>query len=910
MDANNPTRKKRVPNRHLKEEREKRGWTHKDVADLIDLPDAHTVGRWERGESFPLPHYRQKLSSIFGKSLEELGLLPIKNEEAQPSMVVLDKQQTETIWKVPYTFTSFIGRDEDIATVCALLKRSDIRLVSLCGPGGVGKTRLSMQIAVKLRDQFAAGVCFISLVAVSDPALLIPTIAEALGIQESGTLPLVELVKTILREKQMLLILDNFEQVVIAAPFLEELLAECPDLKVLVTSREVLHLQAEYVFAVSPLPVPDLSNLPEPEVLVKNAAIALFVQRAQSLQPRFQLTQNNAVAIAELCVHLDGLPLAIELAAAHIKLFTPQILIKRLPQGLHILKSDIRSVPERHKTLYNTIKWSYDLLDSREQWLFRRLSVFVGGASLETIEILFSIWEQQTIDVLDVVVSLLNKSLLQHGERESDDSRFVMLETIREFGLECLLAKGELDDIQHTHAMYFLALVEQAGPFLRGAGQLVWLERLEQEKDNLRAALGWLIDKGETELALRFCDSFGKFCGLRGYWSEEQRWLKAVLELPKTPGQTVIRARVLRRAGHLAYRLRNLVEARILQEESIVYSRELGDTQNLAGALSGLGWVMFRQNDRASASQLLKESVEVARESGDAWAFANALESLGRFKYYQGKTSEARLLIEESVTLSKRLADKESLARILTSLVKIEIAEGNLMLAKSLAQESFELAQVLGTKPLVALALDSLGDVTLFQGEYERAKHYFEQRIELARDLGDMPTVATRMLKLAEIAIAQRNLTKASIYVEQSIKFSWEHDKLGIADALGVLGDIKLAEGSLAQAMSHYKEALLLHKQAGDNRGIWRHLIGLAQIAMDQGQLEYSAYLFGAAEFWLKPSIDMHPSQRENYEHAVEKLRVQLAKAPLIQAWSKGYTIASQYALSKLERFDLPAQGS
>ena len=288
MNANNPTRKKRVPNHRLKEEREKRGWTHKDVADLIDLPDAHTVGRWERGVSFPLPHYRQKLCSIFGKSLEELGLLPIKYEEAQSSVFALDKQQTETFWKVPYAFTSFIGRDEDIATVCALLKRSDIRLVSLLGPGGVGKTRLSMQIAAKLRDQFAAGVCFISLAAISDSSLVITTVAEALDIQESGTLPLVVLVKTILKEKQILLLLDNFEQVVMAAPFLEELLADCPDVKVLVTSREVLHLQAEYVFAVSPLPVPDLSNLPEPEVLVQNAAVALFVQRAQSLQPRFQ----------------------------------------------------------------------------------------------------------------------------------------------------------------------------------------------------------------------------------------------------------------------------------------------------------------------------------------------------------------------------------------------------------------------------------------------------------------------------------------------------------------------------------------------------------------------------------------------------------------------------------------------
>lgn len=815
MDKRPSNKKKRVPNFRLREAREQLGLAHKDVADLIDLPNSHTVGRWERGESFPQPHYRQKLTHLFGKSAEELGLVKARFDEhtQQPEAPLEPTESKQTpayIWKVPHPFSSFIGREQDIVTVSNLLKRTGVRLVTLLGPGGVGKTRLSIQIANIMREHFIGGVCFVSLASIDDPMLVLPTIAQALGMQEGRSQSIIEQTKNVLRDTSFLLVLDNFEQVITAAPLLEELLTACPGLKVLVTSRTVLHLQAEHEYPVAPLVTPDPAQLTAPESLIQYPSIALFVQRAQTILPTFQLKQSNAQAVAKICVRLDGLPLAIELAAARIKLLPPQALLTRLAQDFQLLKSDLRNLPARQHTLYNTIKWSYDLLDEQEQWLFRHLSIFPGGCTLDAVETILR--NEQTSDI-NMIASLMDKSLLQQVEQNGEMPRFVMLETLREYGLHYLQTHGELEESLHAHASYYLALVEQAQPHFNGAQQAQWLARLEQEKENLRAAATWLIQQKETERALHFCEAFGKFCGLRGYWEEEQYWLKTVLALPWSLEARAIRARVLRRAGHLAYRLRYLALARSLLEESVALSRVEDDKQNLAGALLGLGWVLYRQNDITTASTLLHESVATARMSEDKWALANALESLGRLAYFQNHTAEARQLLHESVKLSRELGDKESLARFLTTLVSIELAQNHTPQAAALAQESFALAQELGTKPLIALVLDSLGEVALASGEHERATHYFEERIMLANELGDRPTVAMKQLDLAEIALAKDDLTRAITYLEESLHFFREQDDIpNIAAALQVLGDIKRMQGKLTEATALYNEASLLNK--------------------------------------------------------------------------------------------------
>src|SRR3989440_1215090 len=387
---------------------------------------------------------------------------------------------------LPAQLTPLIGREQEIQAACALLEQPEVRLVTLTGTGGVGKTRLSLQVATDLLNDFADGVCFVPLAPISDPDLVLPTIAQTLGIKEAGERPFKDLLQAHLRDKHLLLLLDNFEQVLAAAPELSDLLVGCPQLKILVTSRAVLHIRCEHEFPVPPLALPDLTHLPESEALTQYAAVALFLQSAQAAKPDFQLTGTNARAIAEICVRLDGLPLAIELAAARIKLLPPQRLLTRLEHRLQVLTMGAQDVPARQQTLRNMLAWSYDLLDAGEQLLFRRLSVFVGGTTLEAIAALYMALGDEPGQVLDGIASLIDKSLLQQSEQEAEEPRFVMLETIREYGRETLTVRGEVNATCQAHAVSYLALAEAAEQEWEGPQEAVSFARLEHEHDNLR----------------------------------------------------------------------------------------------------------------------------------------------------------------------------------------------------------------------------------------------------------------------------------------------------------------------------------------------------------------------------------------------------------------------------------------
>lgn len=760
--------KKAVPNVKLKKAREVRGWTQRYVAERIELPDYRTFSRWERGVYFPSGLYRQRLSSLFEMGLEELDLVsPMQHNIEQSSLPLEHNQHIDMLSKIPHPLTSFIGREQEVESICSLLQRTDKYLVTIFGAGGVGKTRLGLQVAMQMYDHFSDGVCFVSLESINDPTLVLPTIAQELGIHEDGTVSLTQRLQYFLYNKNLLLLLDTFEHVLPASSLIEAMINSCLHLKVLITSREVLHLQKEHPFLVSPLPLPDISLSLDLSSPMNYASVALFMQRAQAVRPAFEVTQANIEAVVKLCAHLDGLPLAIELAASRIRWLAPEALLARIQRRFRLLKNEMATAPERQRTLYNTVKWSYDLLAHQDKWLFRHLSVFIGGVSLDTIEDFFEAGEQSELDIVDKVISLLDKSLLQCVNRESANPYFLMLETIREYGLVCLQEHGELEKSQHSHAIFYLHMVEKAAAYLTGSQQDIWLLRLEQEQPNLHAALEWLITRRETVLALRFVEAFGKFCGLRGYWTAEQRWLKLALELPQLPVDQGIRARVLRRAGHLAYRFRDLTTARTLQEESVQISHNLDDKSNLAGALSGLGWVLYRQNEIVTASQLLRESVKVARETGDAWILANTLESYGRYMHSQGEIEEARAALQESILLLHKVMDKETTVRVLTTFAMIELDQGNISQAFTFTQESFKLAQELGTKPLIALALNYLGNVCFSQKAYEEAKRYFTDSIAIARDLGDERAVAKRQLKLVDIALAQGDLEAITQFFEE-----------------------------------------------------------------------------------------------------------------------------------------------
>ncbi len=424
---------------------------------------------------------------------------------------------------LPIQLTSLIGREQDAITAEALLRSSEVHLLSMVGTAGIGKTRLAIQVAIDLLDDFADGVYFVSLTPIRDPDLVLSTIAQSFELKENASEPIADRLKRYLQSRHLLLVLDNFEQVVSAAPLLIELLLACPKVKLLVTSREVLHLSAEQQFSVPPLALPDLKHPSPDESFSQYAAVELFTRRAQAVKPDFYLTNANAATIATICTRLDGLPLALELAAARVKHLSLQALLARLEHRLDLLLQGPRDVHIRQQTLRNTIQWSYDLLSGEEQALWRRLAVFVGGCTLEAAEVVCQTPHREQMNVFDGVASLIDKNVVYQKELRDGEQRLFMLETIREYGWECLLAHEEAEAIQNAHAAYFLASAKKATHF----------DQLEQEHDNLRAALRWSIERAEVgqnnEMALQLSEALNWFWLQRGYLSEGRQWLERTL---------------------------------------------------------------------------------------------------------------------------------------------------------------------------------------------------------------------------------------------------------------------------------------------------------------------------------------------------------------------------------------------
>jgi predicted ATPase/class 3 adenylate cyclase len=429
---------------------------------------------------------------------------------------------------LPLQHTPLIGREREVEEVCARLRSPGVRLLTLTGPGGAGKTRVGLQAAAELLMEFEDGIFFVALAAIADPALVASTIARTLGLTD-GAQPPEELLKGYLHDRQTLLVLDNFEQVLESVPLLDELLSAAPSLKILATSRTPLRLYGEHEFPVPPLSLPDPGSLPPVERLTQYGALRLFVERARAVKPDFSLTKENAPAVVEICARLDGLPLAIELAAARIKLLPPQAMLSRLGNRLKLLTGGARNLPQRQRTLRSAIEWSYELLDEGEKILLGRLAVFSGGSTLEAVEAVCDARGDLPVDVLDGASSLLEKSLLRQEEGLEGEPRFAMLETVHEYAREKLEESGEAEEIKRAHAEYFLTLAREADPELKGPGQLEWLQRLEAEHDNMRDALGWALQREETELVLRLGGALWWFWFVRGHYSEGRRWLEEAL---------------------------------------------------------------------------------------------------------------------------------------------------------------------------------------------------------------------------------------------------------------------------------------------------------------------------------------------------------------------------------------------
>jgi predicted ATPase/class 3 adenylate cyclase len=661
---------------------------------------------------------------------------------------------------LPLQPTPLIGREKEVSEVCNLVRGDETHLLTLTGPGGTGKTRLALQAAADLLDDFPDGTFFAPLATLSEAELFLSTVAETLGVRETGEQPLVESLKDYLHERQLLLVLDNFEQVLGAAPTVTELLAEASGLKVLATSRAPLGLYGEHVYPVPPLTLPDLKRPPSLERLTQYEAVGLFVERARALKPDFKVTNESAPAVAEICVRLDGLPLAIELAAARITMLPPKAMLQRLTSRLKLLTGGARDLPERQRTLRATIEWSYALLDEGEQLLFGRLAVFSGGRTLEAIEAICDAEGDLPVDAFEGVSSLLDKSLLRQEEGPGGEPRFVMLETVHEFAREKLGESAEAEQIKRVHAEYFLTLAEEANPELKGPDQLQWLERLEVEHDNMRTALSWALERREAEVVLRLGGALWWFWSVRGYHSEGRRWLEEVLAMDGR-GSPESRAMALAGAGTLASEQGDLDRAQEACEEGLELLANEGREAKLR-LLACLGWVAWTREVHGQARELFEESLALSRELGDTWWLADSLSNLAVVSHSLRDSERATELYEQTMDLFRELGDKQSLARCLNDLGMVVYSQGDLGRAAQLTEEAVALFRELGNRGGVSVGLYNLGWIALLQDDLGRAADLYRESLSLSWDIGLNPLVQSTLEGFACVAAAKGDAERAA----------------------------------------------------------------------------------------------------------------------------------------------------
>jgi predicted ATPase/DNA-binding CsgD family transcriptional regulator len=667
---------------------------------------------------------------------------------------------------LPVPPNRLVGREQDYTALSKLLEDQHSRLVTLTGPGGVGKTHLSLELGATVASRFPDGVVFVSLSSIRDPELVLPAIAQALGLRETAGQPLIHLVRDAITSQNMLIVIDNFEQVMQAGPHIGVLLATTRTPKILVTSRSPLNLRMEREYPVHPLPLPPLLLASNTGSLEDNAAVALFVERAQAARPSFALTDTNAAAIVEICRRLDGLPLAIELAAAMTRVLSPQALLARMEHRLSLLVAGATDLPDRQRTLRDTIAWSHDLLTKEEQMVFRRLAVFVGDASLDAIEAVAgdpgaassSTTAIQNIDVLSVVSSLVNKSLIvQIDDGDStgssmDAPRFRMLATIREFATEQLEASGEVDAVRQLHLDWVIRFAEKAEPQLTGPDQAQWLVRLDAEHDNIRAALTWAQDHCH-EKGMRLASMLWRYRATHGLLTEGHTWLCRFLDSPVHAGER-IRAKAFSSLGNLSLDLGDYHAASEAYQEALESWERLGHTRGIADALNGQGLVDWYRGDYDSARRRHERSLELRRSIGDRFGQGNSLTNLGNAVKDSGDPLAARELHQQALAIRQSIGHRVgvgvgysylNLGHVARRLE--DVAEARAMFSKCL--DTF---QDIGDTLGVAYALHGLGLADMLSGDARQAGVNFLGALQIRLELGDRRGVVESVEGVASVA--------------------------------------------------------------------------------------------------------------------------------------------------------------
>ena len=679
---------------------------------------------------------------------DRLAEVPVRDSQRRPS-------------NLPVQRNAFIGRESEAAALRQLLNRAEVRLVTLTGPGGIGKTRLALQVAAEIGGEFPGGVCFVPLAPVAERGLIASTIAQAVGVHETGNQSPQEILDEYFRglDHPMLLVLDNFEHLASAAPVVAQMLTTGPKLKIVVTSQAPLHVYGEHEFPVPPLALPDPKHIPPLEVFSHLAAVALFLERAQAVKRDFALTRENAPAVAAICARLDGLPLAIELAAARIKLLSPSAILARLESRLNLLTGGARDLPTRQQTLRSTVDWSYGLLNAAEQTLFRRLSVFSGGCTLEAVEAVCDTKGDLGLDILDGMASMVDKSLAQQVEQAETETRFRMLSTLREYALERLAESNDESATRRAHAAYYLVLAEE------GAEDAVahpeWLDRFEIEHDNFRMALDYLIKTGDAEWGLRLGAALFRFWETREYLTEGRDAIDRLLALEGAVARPKLRSRLLFAAAVLAGGQGDYASAQRLFEDSLESCLELNDNRGVAVALNALAVNARDRGDLAKAYLLFDRCAAIWRDLGDSADTARALSNLASVTKLQGDYAGAASLYDECLTMFRKAGDDAGVAWTLNYQGDVAREKADFANARSLCQQSLAAFRHLRDGWGIASALSDLAALSCDQGDNAEARRLYGESIKMFQELGHKRGIARVLECLAASAAAQSNAEQA-----------------------------------------------------------------------------------------------------------------------------------------------------
>ena len=653
---------------------------------------------------------------------------------------------------LPQQLTSFIGREKEIADIKALLVRT--RLLTLTGSGGSGKTRLSLQVAADALEQFADGAWLVELAPLMDPRLVPQTVATVLSVKEETTKPITQTLIEHLKHKRLLLLLDNCEHVLdVCAKMADALVRQCPGVKILASSREALGIAGEQTYRVPSLTLPDRKEVQTPQTLSAYESVQLFVDRALSVRADFQVTNQNAAALASLCYHLDGIPLAIELAAARVRSLSVEEIDTKLDQRFRLLTGGSRTALPRQQTLRSLIDWSYDLLNEPEQRLLQRLSVFAGGWTFAAAEEVCAGDGVEDWEVLDLSTSLSDKSLVV-AEQKGEHSRYRLLETVRQYARERLVESGGGEAVREWHRDYFLALAEEAEPKLPGAEQAEWLRRLEEEHENLRAGLNWSLAEARSGGGLRLCGALQRFWLTRGHLAEGREWCVRVLGKAGAEERTPERAKALNAAGKLAYYQGDYPAARARSEESLVIARELGDRWTIANSLNNLGGVACDLRDFVYARALYEESLTIMRELGDRSGVARSLHNLGIVALGESDFPSCTALLNECLAILRELGDRGRIADALDILGIVAFEQGEFASARGIHEESLAIMRELGDRRGIARSLSDLGVVAHEQGDYLASGALHQEALGIQRELGNRPAIAPSLAGLAAVVVA------------------------------------------------------------------------------------------------------------------------------------------------------------